>query len=612
MIVEMKKAYVVVETAKKRSMLKALGKAGLLHLESEAFTNEETQQIQKRCDTLSSVISLITELHGKNEKREQQKLSPEASVEVTDRYVQLIEEKKRLEEEIIALRAQAEALAPWGDFDPSEIAALKQHGIDLRFYTISKKDLAALDEGIEYLNLAPVGPFEAIATVGVELPSSAMATELVIPTAGLGQVQATLRKSSEALEQTVATLRGGAVYLDSLKGYLTRLSEQQLFEEIAQGMDREEELSWVIGYLPSDDAATFEALAQANAWAYALNEVGEDDNPPTLVRYRKGVGIIKPIFDILGTVPGYTEADISVWFLLFFTLFFAMIVGDAGYGLIFLLGAAALHIKSKKPTTMVLLIYVLSTATIVWGSLTGTWFGSKAILVHLPFLQKLVIPSIANYPELFGIEAVSAQNTVMKFCFIVGTVQLSLACALNVFRKAPHKDLSLVADIGWLVAILALYMVVLQLVIGTAINFTLVFTVVLVGFVMVILFGQQGPGIPLVKGLLGGLAGIFSTFLDTISAFSNIMSYIRLFAVGMASVAIAQSFNAMASSMNSGLALVAGILILVIGHSLNLVMGILSVVVHGVRLNLLEFSGQLGMEWTGVAYKPFAQTAQEQ
>lgn len=612
MIVEMKKAYVVVETAKKRSMLKALGKAGLLHLESEAFTNEETQQIQKRCDTLSSVISLIGELHGKNEKREQQKLSPEASAEVTDRYVQLVEEKKRLEEEIIALRAQAEELAPWGDFDPSEIAALKQHGIDLRFYTISKKDLAALGEGIEYLNLAPVGPFEAIATVGVELPSSAMATELVIPAVGLGQVQATLRKSSEALEQTVATLRGGAVYLDSLKGYLTRLSEQQLFEEIAQGMGREEELSWVIGYLPSDDAATFEVLAQANVWAYALNEVGEDDNPPTLVRYRKGVGIIKPIFDILGTVPGYTEADISVWFLLFFTLFFAMIVGDAGYGLIFLLGAAALHIKSKKPTTMVLLIYVLSTATIVWGSLTGTWFGSKAILVHLPFLQKLVIPSIANYPELFGIEAVSAQNTVMKFCFIVGTVQLSLACALNVFRKAPHKDLSLVADIGWLVAILALYMVVLQLVIGTAINFTLVFTVVLVGFVMVILFGQQGPGIPLVNGLLGGLAGIFSTFLDTISAFSNIMSYIRLFAVGMASVAIAQSFNAMASSMNSGLALVAGILILVIGHSLNLVMGILSVVVHGVRLNLLEFSGQLGMEWTGVAYKPFAQTAQEQ
>ena len=129
---------------------------------------------------------------------------------------------------------------------------------------------------------------------------------------------------------------------------------------------------------------------------------------------------------------------------------------------------------------------------------------------------------------------------------------------------------------------------------------------------MVVLFGEQGPGVPVGKGMLKGLAGLFTTFLNTISAFSNIMSYIRLFAVGMASVAIAQSFNAMASSMNSGIAIVAGIAVLIIGHSLNLIMGLLSVVVHGVRLNLLEFSGQLGMEWTGVAYKPFSQTAQEQ
>jgi V/A-type H+-transporting ATPase subunit I len=83
------------------------------------------------------------------------------------------------------------------------------------------------------------------------------------------------------------------------------------------------------------------------------------------------------------------------------------------------------------------------------------------------------------------------------------------------------------------------------------------------------------------------------------------MSYIRLFAVGMASLAIAQSFNDMAGSMLKGWALPAGILILVIGHGLNIVMGALSVIVHGVRLNLLEFSGQLGMEWAGIPYEPF-------
>ncbi|HCJ94359.1 MAG TPA: ATPase, partial [Sphaerochaeta sp.] len=139
---------------------------------------------------------------------------------------------------------------------------------------------------------------------------------------------------------------------------------------------------------------------------------------------------------------------------------------------------------------------------------------------------------------------------------------------------------------------------------------TMVGTVVGVGFVLVVLFGAQGPGIPFGKGLAGGAAGLFTTFLNSISAFSNIISYIRLFAVGMASLAIAQSFNSMASGLLEGYALPAGILILVIGHGLNLIMALLSVVVHGVRLNLLEFSGQLGMEWTGFTYDPFRETVE--
>ena len=612
MIVEMKRAYIVVETSKKRTMLKDLKKAGVLHLESTIQGNEETQSIQKRYDALSSVISAITEFQNKKEPVEQQALSQEACGELAERYSRLVDEKKRLEEEIRVYRNQVELLAPWGDFDPGEIEALKGEGIDLHFYTISKKDLANLDPSITYYPLAPVAQREAIATVGFELEPSTMAVEFSVPTTGLAETEALLNEATEALATCVKTLGEGGRYLNALKNYQSRLDSAKYFEEIACGMEGEEDLSWISGYLPVDAVPSFETLAKSSGWAYLLRDVDENDNPPTLIKYPKGVGIIKPVFDILGTVPGYNESDISTWFLLFFTLFFAMIIGDAGYGFIFLIAAAAIHIKMKKPTTLVMLVYVLSAATIVWGSLTGTWFGSEAILVHVPFLQKLVIPTIANYPELFGISAVTAQNTVMKFCFIVGTVQLSLACTLNVIGKAPHKDLSLVADIGWLVAILALYLVVLQLVIGTVINFTVVFSIVMVGFLLVVLFGEQGPGVPIGRGMAKGLAGIFTTFLNTISAFSNIMSYIRLFAVGMASVAIAQSFNAMASSMNSGIAVIAGILVVVIGHSLNLIMGLLSVVVHGVRLNLLEFSGQLGMEWTGVAYKPFAQTAQEQ
>jgi V/A-type H+-transporting ATPase subunit I len=612
MIVEMKKAYIVVQETHKRQMLKSLRKGGLLHLEGDLAPTEAGQTLSRRCDTITSIVTAIKEFHGKDPLPEQKNLSGEACAELVDRYKGLLERRKEVEQQARTYAQQIEILTPWGDFDPAHITELAQEGIVLHFYTIGAKDLAGLDPSISYLRLAPVAQREAIAVIGSELPPTVPANKLSIGSHSLSELQKLAKKADTEQDEIAQALSKGAVYLTCLERYRQRLAQAQTFEEVASSMEGEETLSWISGYLPSDAVSSFEQLAKEGSWAYLLKDVDEEDAPPTLVRYRKGVGIIKPVFDILGTVPGYTEGDISMWFLLFFTLFFAMIIGDAGYGLIFLLAAAGIHFKTKKPTTLVMLIYVLASATIVWGSLTGTWFGSLAVLQRLPFLQKLVIPQIANYPELFGLDAVTAQNTVMKFCFIIGTVQLSLACALNVIKKAPHKDLSLVADIGWLVAILALYLVVLQLVIGTVIDLVTVGSVVGVGFVLVLLFGQQAPGVPFVKGLVSGLGGIFTTFLDTISAFSNIMSYIRLFAVGMASVAIAQSFNAMASSMGGGVAIIAGIVVLVIGHSLNLVMGLLSVVVHGVRLNLLEFSGQLGMEWTGVAYKPFAQTVEEQ
>ena len=149
-------------------------------------------------------------------------------------------------------------------------------------------------------------------------------------------------------------------------------------------------------------------------------------------------------------------------------------------------------------------------------------------------------------------------------------------------------------------------MMALYLVIGQSVNFTIVVAGIVVGFVLVIVFGSQSPGESFAKGLKAGLGGLFTSFLDTVSCFSNIMSYIRLFAVGMASLAIAQSFNNMAGMAGP----VFGALIVVLGTVLNIVMGFLSVIVHGVRLNLLEFSGQLGMEWTGYKYEPFRRTVQ--
>ena len=392
--------------------------------------------------------------------------------------------------------------------------------------------------------------------------------------------------------------------MKSYSDQLVKTQNDAEYSSVSETLIKDDTLVWLSGYIPESEIETFILVAKEQNWAWLINDVQvEDSNVPTKIQYNKLTSLIKPIFDILGVVPGYREYDISFWFLAFFALFFAMIIGDAGYGALFLLGTVLFNIKAKKTTNITLLLYLLSFTTIIWGALTGTWFGlEKAMTV--PLLKSLVVPGLANYPQYFSIEATDVQNNVMKFCFSIGVIQLALACIMNIRRKATQKNLSWLSDVGWLCSICALYFMVLNLVIGEKINLTIVGIIVGVGFLMVVLFGGMAPGKSFSSGLKSGLGDAFTVFLNTISAFGNVMSYIRLFAVGMASLAIAQSFNDMASGFN-GILVIIGIVIMVIGHLLNIVMGFLSVVVHGVRLNLLEFSGQLGMEWSGIAYEPF-------
>ena len=160
------------------------------------------------------------------------------------------------------------------------------------------------------------------------------------------------------------------------------------------------------------------------------------------------------------------------------------------------------------------------------------------------------------------------------------------------------------ADLGWLVAIVAMYLLALYLVIGEKLAIKPIFVLIGVAFALVVLFGGMAPDRTFAQGLKAGLADAFTVFLNTISCFGNVMSYIRLFAVGMAGLAISQSFNGIAAGFHGPLIILAVVVVL-IGHGLNIIMCFLSVVVHGVRLNVLEFSGQAGLEWTGIAYEPF-------
>jgi len=602
MVEKMKMVHIVTSASAKDEMLKGLREIGVMHLAEKQSADRE---VSDRFQTLSKTEMALKDYAEPKQKPADGILTDDEFNKMYDGVLEAMDRKSALGQEISAANTEIDRIAAWGDFSPQDLKDLKEAGYDFHFYRMGSKEFQALqaEEDVRFIRLAPVDKQDAVAVFGT-LPPSIQATEFIPGESSMSELRQKIEDARKGIDDCDGTLKAASVYDASFKDQLLKLQNEMNYSSASATAQGDDDFVWISGYVPEVELDKVKAMAAEKNCAWAADDVAEDDDMiPTKLRFNKVSKLIEPVFNILGVLPGYREQDVSLWFFLFFTLFFAMIIGDGGYGVLILLGTIALRIKQKKGSTVTFLLFVLSIATVIWGAVTGTWFGMESAM-KVPLLKGLVIPSLATYPEYFGLTANVTQNAIMKFSFSIGAIQMVLGSILSIKEKLPKKDLSWVASLGWAIAVVAMYLLALNLVIHEDISLVPVFALIGVAFVLVLLFGGMSPDLTFGQGLKAGLANAFTDFLDTISCFGNVMSYIRLFAVGMAGVAISQSFNGIAAGMHGPL-IILGVLVVLIGHALNIIMCFLSVVVHGVRLNVLEFSGQVGLEWTGLPYEPF-------
>jgi len=344
-------------------------------------------------------------------------------------------------------------------------------------------------------------------------------------------------------------------------------------------------LAYLTGYVPADTIETLENASYAHQWALMSTDPGPDDAVPTLLRNPSWVDNIKPVFNLLGIIPGYRELDVSMVFLIFFSIFFGILIGDAGYGLTYLGLTCWMHHKNKNNralSNVFSLLYILSMCAIAWGAITGAFFGQ----------QWLVNKGVtALVPEL------NDSRNMQVFCFFLGAFHLSLAHAWRATIKMPHP--CALADVGWICVLWTAFFLARTLIFGDPFP-SLGFWLITTGVGLVILF--TNPQRNMLKAVGEGLGAVALSLMNN---FTDVVSYVRLFAVGLAGVAIAETTNSMAAGLGGSiLGDVAGAAIVGVGHGLNIVLGPLSVLVHGVRLNVLEFSSHANISWSGFAYEP--------
>jgi len=618
-IVKMKKATILTLNKEKRETTNKLRDLGLLHIQIKDRSSEEIDTITVKTDRAKNALILLNaDINKKNEQKirdfnasDFEKNLNELVNNINDLNFNIQKSKDDLE------RIQKEILKveDLGQFEPQDIEIIKNTNINFAIYKLNKTQFNNLLEDIEYIKIKETKNNIYISVTGNKLIEDLEIFE--IPELSEKELYRKLDKVKVDVVKNEDIINSYINEIKNIENYISLLEQKLEFARVELSIDSETlqsiedskelslSISTISGFIPSIEVNQLEKFAKDNNLGLILDDPNPEDRVPTKIKNSEFVNLINPVMDFLQISPGYNESDISLWFLTFFSIFFGMIVGDGAYGTIMLLLAIFLNIKFK-PSYASALLTLLSCSTIIWGAMTGNWFAIPKEIIESTFLGNFIIYDISVFNP-------DSQTFIQFICFVLGTIHLSIARIIAIIKKVKEKNiLQMIGQIGSLMMILGMIHVVLFLVIDKekysyAVNLQgFPVFLILFGLLFIFLFSNQ-DGTGFFNGVLNSFKNIISIVLGIANVLADIISYIRLFAVGLAGYAISSSFNSMASGLmdSGGVAVIGAVLILVVAHTLNILMALLSVLVHGIRLNVLEFSMHIGNEWTGIKYNPF-------
>jgi V/A-type H+-transporting ATPase subunit I len=641
----MKKVSLVVMEKSREESLVELRKLGLVHLERKNVSSEALSKLLDRKGKIESALGILRPYEAEAQKalssgagqpavprvqelprrRASDLARPEDAPYSADSVIdsqrpdiaalalEYAEQRKSLQDRTLVLSKERSRVEDWGNFNPGDFTRLAEQGITLIPYRLSLKSFASIPPGLSFLELGRDKSLVYVLVLGREIPGE---TPFALPEHSLGEIDGQLEEIRAHLADIEGRLLSLAGSRSALEGEAKALLKRIEFEAARAGMGSlegvppEQRVAWISGYIPQEDLGLLKRAAAEQAWALAVDDPAPDDPVPTKLKNNRLASLIYPLMDFLEVTPGYNEVDISGWFLFFFVIFFGMIFGDAGYGALLLAGAVVGICKTARkgvPPVLKLLL-LLASSNFIWGVLTCTWFGVEAQKLPV-FLQNISLPLISNVRSAKSAadEGIVRQN-LMILCFSLALFQLSIGHIIAIIRC---RTLKILGDIGSVAMLAGMYGVVLALIASNEYRqIPLLMPCVYMlagGFVLNFAFVNYDGSVG--KSILESLKNIISMILGIANVFSDIMSYIRLWAVGLAGGAISSTVDTMAGPMlGHFIFFVFGVVLLVFGHGLNIVLNVLSVLVHGVRLNTLEFSGHVGLTWAGTAYKPFSET----
>lgn len=539
--------------------------------------------------------------------------------EIAQKILSLKAEVERFSEEKRLLELEIVRVAPFGDFSSEDIDFIeKKAGIEIQFFCMKSAKSHATNFPDDVLFVGHEYDLDYFITLSKEARKYPNMIEMRIDRP-LGELQAHLSFVKESLHQIEAELKGYAGHLDFLhEALVERLNDFHLVsakKEVIYPL--ENSLFAVEAWVPENKMTVLYSMIDGMAVHCEPILIEENDRTPTYME-NKGVRRIGEDLVKIYDTPASTDKDPSGWVFWFFALFFAMIVSDGGYGMLYL--GLCLYLKYKYPLLksssrrFLKLATILSVGCVVWGILTSAFFGiqisPKSWLGKLSALQCLAVQKadyhfahkddvyqdwITKLPTLsqatsgqeFLDLAVTKKGYVMldafsdsillEFSLIIGMIHVSLSLLRYLWRHW--------AGIGWVAFIAGSYLYFPSVLKATSlvqflsfvdktksqeVGLQLIYTGIITAIVLA-----------LIQKRLKGIGEISAV----VQVFGDVLSYLRLYALGLAGAVMAETFN----DLGEGVGLFVGFLIILLGHGVNVMLGIVAGVIHGLRLNFVEW-----------------------
>ncbi len=583
--------------------LDELRNLGLIHVvESKKSTedSEEMFRLISHTKLLREAKNTLQKFIDKQDNIEYNKPDVILGNLIPQKIEEIENERAALAQQLQISTKERDSLLPWGNFDPKQIENLKEAGWNIDFFVVSDNQYNPEWENI-YDSVIINKETSKTYFVTVSKDSS-VSSELnleveKLPNISLPELDSLIKSIGEKMIEQDKKLKSLVADLPSVDAALEDFSQKITYTKVLQSTTSlaEDKIMLLQGWAPENNENDISKYLSEKSVYYEVSDPKPEDDVPIKFNNNKFFRLFEPLTELY-MLPKYNEIDLTPYFAPFYMLFFGLSLGDIGYGLFLLLvGLIAKSVMKDKLSSymkaVMSLVVVLGASTMVAGMLTGGFFGFD--IYELPFQFAQDVKNKVYFDN----------NDMFLLSLKLGVVQILFGMIMKVANRTKQLGFKhALSTIGWFVFLVS---IIVSFLYPTFLPMFGTLHLIIVIPMLMLIFFYNSPGKNPFYNF--GLA-LWDTYNMATGLLGDILSYVRLFALGLSGGILATVFNDLAAGMspdNMVLKPIVYVLIFVIGHAINLFMNALGALVHPVRLTFVEFYQNSEFEGGGKKYNPF-------